>query len=82
MEKKKKLNLKQNKEKYEKELKEKQEELDKITKKLSSKELEIERHKATVEKNIDMKYELQSRINTQNINYENFEKRQKQICHI
>ena len=26
--------------------------------------------------NIDKKYELQSQINTQNINYENYEKRQ------
>ena len=71
--------LKQNKEKFEKELNEKQKELDEIMKKLSSKELEIEGYKEQVEKNTDKKYELQSDINTQNINYENFEKRQKQI---
>ena len=71
--------LKQNKEKFEKELKEKQDELDKITQKLSAKELEIEGYKQQVEKNTDKKYELQSDINTQNINYQNYEKRQQQI---
>ncbi|MFR0922937.1 MAG: chromosome segregation protein SMC [Clostridia bacterium] len=75
----KKDNLKQNKEKFEKELNEKQEELDKLTEKLSSKELEIEGYKHTVEENTDKKYELQSEINAQNINYQNFEKRQAQI---
>ena len=75
----KKDNLKQNKEKFEKELNEKQEELDKLTEKLSSKELEIEGYKHTVEENTDKKYELQSEINAQNINYQNFEKRQIQI---
>ena len=72
-------NLKQNKEKFEKELNEKQNELDKLTEKLSSKELEIEGYKHTVEENTDKKYELQSEINAQNINYQNFEKRQSQI---
>ena len=75
----KKDSLKQNKEKYEKELKEKEEELQKITEKLSSKELEIEKHKQKVEENTDKKYELQSQINTQNVNYDNYEKREKQI---
>ena len=75
----KKDSLKQNKEKYEKELKEKEEELQKITEKLSSKELEIEEHKQKVEENTDQKYELQSQINTQNVNYDNYEKREKQI---
>ena len=75
----KKDNLKQNKEKFEKELNEKQAELDKLTEKLSSKELEIEGYKHTVEENTDKKYELQSEINAQNINYQNFEKRQAQI---
>lgn len=72
-------NLKQNKEKFEKELNEKQAELDKLTQKLSAKELEIEGYKQTVEQNTDKKYELQSDINTQNINYQNYEKRQAQI---
>ena len=75
----KKDNLKQNKEKFEKELNEKQAELDKLTEKLSSKELEIEGCKHTVEENTDKKYELKSEINAQNINYQNFEKRQAQI---
>lgn len=64
----KKENLKQNKEKFEKELKQKQEELANITKKLSSKELEIEGYKAQVEANTDKKYELQSDVNSQEIN--------------
>ena len=75
----KKDNLKQNQEKFEKELNEKQAELDKLTEKLSSKELEIEVYKQTVEQNTDKKYELQSEINAQNINYQNYEKRQAQI---
>ena len=75
----KKINLKQNKEKFEKELAEKEEELEKLTKKLSSKELEIEEHKQKVEENTDKKYELQAEIHTQDINYENDEKRQNQI---
>ena len=75
----KKENLKQNREKFEKELNQKQEELDKIMKTLSAKELEIEGHKAQVESNTDKKYELQSEIHAQNINFENYEKRQKQI---
>lgn len=72
-------NLKLNKAKFENELKEKQEELEKITKKLSAKDLEIQGYKAKIEDNVDKKYELQSEINTQDINFENFEKRQKQI---
>ena len=72
-------NLKENKEKFKKELEEKEEELRKITEKLSSKELEIEGHKIKISENTDKKYELQSDINAQNINFENFEKRQKQI---
>ncbi len=75
----KKENLKQNKEKFARELEEKEKELAEITKKLSSKELEIEAHKKTVEDNTDKKYELQASINEQEINYENYEKRQAQI---
>ena len=75
----KKDNLKQNKEKFAKELQEKEEELRKITEKLSNKELEIEDYKQKVEEDIDKKYELQSTINTQNVNLENYEKREKQI---
>ena len=72
-------NLKQNKEKFETELKEKEDKLEEITKTLTSKEIEIEEYKKKVETNIEQKYELQTNINTQKINYENDEKRQKQI---
>ena len=72
-------NLKQNREKFEKELQEKEKELEEITKKLSSKELEIEGYKQQVEQNTDKKYELQSEGHTQDINFENYEKRQRQI---
>ncbi len=75
----KKENLKQNKEKFAKELEEKENELGEITKKLSSKELEIEAHKKTVEDNTDKKYALQASISEQDINYQNYQKRQTQI---
>ena len=75
----KKENLKQNKEKFAKELEEKENELAEITKKLSSKELEIEAHKKTVEDNTDKKYALQASISEQDINYQNYQKRQTQI---
>ena len=75
----KKENLKQNREKFAKELEEKEKELAEITKKLSSKELEIEEHKKTVEENTDKKYELQASISEQDINYQNYQKRQTQI---
>ena len=75
----KKDNLKENKEKFQKELEEKEEELRKITEKLSSKELEIEGYKTKVSENIDKKYELQGNIHTEDINFENYEKRERQI---
>ncbi len=75
----KKVNLKKNKEKFEKELQEKEEELTKLTQKLSAEELEMEKHKQKVEENTDKKYELQADIHTQEINYQNDEKRQTQI---
>ena len=75
----KKDNLKENKEKFQKELEEKEEELRKITEKLSSKELEIEGYKTKVSENIDKKYELQGEIHTEDINFENYEKRERQI---
>ncbi len=71
--------LKKNKEKFETELKQKEEELEKITKTLSAKELEIEGYKKKVEENTDKKYELQNDKNKQDIDYNNFEKRQAQI---
>ncbi len=75
----KKENLKQNREKFAKELEKKEAELAEITKKLSSKELEMEENKKTVEENTDKKYELQTNISEQDINYQNYQKRQTQI---
>ena len=75
----KKEGLKENKEKFQKELEEKEEELRKITEKLSSKELEIEGYKTKVSENTDKKYELQGDVHTEEINFENFEKRERQI---
>ena len=50
-----------------------------MSKKLSAKELEIEGKKQIVQDNIDKKYELAAEINTQDVNYENLEKRKKQL---
>lgn len=75
----KKTNLTSNKEKFEKELEEKEAELAELSKKLSAKELEIEGKKQIVQDNIDKKYELAAEINTQDVNYENLEKRKKQL---
>ena len=75
----KKINLTSNKEKFEKELAEKETELAELSKKLSAKELEIEGKKQIVQDNIDKKYELAAEINTQDVNYENLEKRKKQL---
>ena len=75
----KKENLNQNREKFENELAEKQAQLDELTKKLSDKEKEIEDKKQKVEQNIDRKYEIASEINTQDVNFENLEKRQKVV---
>ena len=75
----KKENLLNNKEKFDKELKEKEEELAKYSKTLSEKELEIESKKQIVEKNIDSKYELIGNINTEKANFENLEKRGKNL---
>lgn len=72
----KKTNLFNNKEKFQKELEEKESTLEELTKKLSSKELEIEEKKAQVEKNIDQKYEKNSEVNTIEVNFENYEKRE------
>lgn len=75
----KKTNLGTNKEKFETELKQKEVELAELTKKLSDKELEIEEKKQLVEKNTDKKYELAGDINTLDVNFENLEKRKKQV---
>ncbi|MBQ3409637.1 MAG: chromosome segregation protein SMC [Clostridia bacterium] len=64
-----------NKEKFEKELKEKENELNKITQNLSEKELEIECKKQKIESNTDLKYEKNIQISTINANCENLRKR-------
>lgn len=75
----KKDNLFADKEKFQKELEEKTAELEKLTGKLSEKELEMEGKKKKLSENIDEKYELNSKINTYNINNENLEKREKAL---
>jgi chromosome segregation protein len=75
----KKNNLFVNKEKFETELKEKQEELEKYSKTLSDKELEIESKKQIVQKNIDDKYEIVATINTEKANFENFKKQENNL---
>ena len=72
-------NLNSNREKFQKELEEKEGKLEELTKKLSSKALEIEEKKQKVEQNIEAKYEIASEINTQDVNFENLEKRQKSV---
>ena len=64
---------------FENELKEKEEELAKLTASLSSKELEMEEIKKTIEKNTDRKYELQAEISKKQTNIENLEKRKSQL---
>ena len=75
----KKTNLFSNREKFAKELEEKEKELEKISAKLSSEEKVIEEKKKKVEQNIDLKYEKATLINTQEVNYENLEKREKTV---
>ena len=75
----KKTSLFSNREKFAKELEEKEAELEKITAKLSSEEKQIEEKKQKVEENTDLKYEKATAINTQEVNYENLEKREKAV---
>ena len=75
----KKLNLSSNREKFAKELEEKEKELEEISKKLSSEEKQIEEQKKKVESNVDSKYEKATQINTQEVNNENLEKREKVV---
>ena len=75
----KKTSLFSNREKFAKELEEKEAELEKITTKLSSEEKKIEEKKKKVEENTDLKYEKATAINTQEVNYENLEKRGKAV---
>ena len=75
----KKNNLFDNKEKFENELKLKEEELEKYSKTLSDKELEIENKKKILENNTDNKYEIIAELNTQKANFENLIKHEKNL---
>ncbi|MBQ6992808.1 MAG: chromosome segregation protein SMC [Clostridia bacterium] len=68
-----------NRERFVTELEEKEKALEEITKKLSAEEALIEEKKREVESKTDLKYEKKELINTQDINYENLEKREKTI---
>ncbi len=68
-----------NKEKYEKELKEKEEELAKYSQTLSEKAMEIEAKKKKVEENTDQKYEILNEQSTQKANFENLEKQENHL---
>ena len=75
----KKTDLFSNKEKFAKELEEKEKQLAEITSKLSVEEADIEEKKKKSEENTDLKYEKKSLISTYEANYENLEKREKQV---
>ena len=75
----KKQNLFANKQKFENELNEKQKQLDELTSKLSSKEIEIEQKKQKVEFNTDQRYEKLNQVNAQKLNFESLTKREKAL---
>ena len=75
----KKDNLSNNREKFETELKQKEEELEKYSKTLSDKEIEIEEKKQIVQKNIDEKYEVVAELNTEKANLDNLSKREQEL---
>ena len=75
----KKTSLSTNKEKFVKELEEKEKNLAEISSKLTTEETEIETKKKKVEEYTDLKYQKREEINTLEINNENFEKRKKAI---
>lgn len=75
----KKTNLTNNREKFAKELKEKEKILADISATLTSKETEIEAKKKKVEENTDLKYEKRESINTAEVNIENLQKREKTV---
>lgn len=72
-------NLFNNKEKFETELKQKEEELEKYSKTLSDKELKIEEKKKIVQENVDKKYEIIAQINTEKANFDNLNKRENSL---
>ena len=75
----KKTNLVANKEKFDTELKQKEEELAKYSANLSEKEIEIESKKLLVQTNIDNKYEMGTQISTQKANFENLNKKEESL---
>ena len=74
----KKENLINSKTKFQEELNQKQKELDEISKKLSTKELEIEDKKRLKEELIEKKYEIQNDITMYETNLENIENQKAQ----
>ncbi len=75
----KKTALYSSKEKFTKELEEKQAELEKITATLSDKAKKIEEKKKKIEEDTDLKYEKKNEINSFDANIINFEKRKRQL---
>ena len=75
----KKTNLSNNREKFAKELEEKEKALAEISNKLTEEEAKIEAKKKKVEENTDLKYEKKEAINTIDINNENMAKREKTV---
>ena len=75
----KKTNLSNNREKFAKELEEKEKLLEELSKKLTSEEANIEEKKKKVEANTDLKYEKREAINTAEVNNENLLKREKVV---
>ena len=75
----KRTNLAANKEKFDLELKAKEEELAKYSQTLSEKDLEIEAKKVVVQNNIDSRYEIVNEISTHKANIENLNKREVSI---
>ena len=73
----KKTNLYSDKDRFQKELDEKEKQLLALTGSLSAKELEIEEKKKKLSDNVDIKYEKSTIINTQSIKNENLDKRKK-----
>ena len=74
----KKENLINSKKKFQEELEQKEKELEELSKKLSTKELEIEDKKKKNEALIEKKYEIQNNITMYDTNFENLENRKKQ----
>ena len=70
-------NLAKNKEKFDEELKLKQEELEKYLTTLSDKEVQIEAKKKKVDENIDLKYEIVGQLNAGEANIENLNKKER-----